>query len=273
MPIFTVLGGRGFIGRGVVAALEALGHAVATPARDDAGLFARELGHVIDCAGVTADYRTRPYDTVRAHAGRVADLLERSRFESFLYLSSARLYENAVHGREDAALAVHTGGPADLYNLSKLVGETLVLGHASPGARVVRLANVYGPALAGPNFLASILAAARGGAIALQEDPRTAKDYVALADVAGLLPRIALAGRERLYNVASGHNTSHRALVEALAGLTGCRLEYPEAGPWRQFPVIDIARVRAEFGFSPRLLADDLPGLVARLPRQPEQVS
>ena len=54
--IFTVIGGKGFVGGAVVQRLQADGHEVFVPERDDKSIVQRKLGHVIYAAGVTADF-------------------------------------------------------------------------------------------------------------------------------------------------------------------------------------------------------------------------
>ena len=88
---FTVIGASGFIGAALAARLEASGEDVFCPARDSTELFAQPLGHVIYAAGVTADFRERPFDTLRAHAGLIADVLEKADFDAIVARSGARL--------------------------------------------------------------------------------------------------------------------------------------------------------------------------------------
>jgi nucleoside-diphosphate-sugar epimerase len=106
-PSFTILGAGGFIGSALVAWLESrdrLVHAV-TRAALPALLAARQpCDHVIDCIGLTGDFRSRPTDTAHAHVGLVARCLSELRFESFLLLSSTRVYRRAEATDEDAAL-------------------------------------------------------------------------------------------------------------------------------------------------------------------------
>lgn len=100
--------------------------------------------------------------------------------------------------------------PSDLYNLSKLMGESLCLTGGRTGVRVARLSNVVGGEdRDSGNFVPSLVREARGGHIVLQTAPDSVKDYIHIDDVAELLPRIATQGRERLYNVASGLQTRH----------------------------------------------------------------
>lgn len=250
---WTVLGASGTIGRRLAAHLRAAGQTVDTPGRGDAGLYRRPLGHVIYAIGLTADFRQRPYDTVQAHVSVLAELLQQGDFESLLYLSSTRVYGRAAGGREDSLLPVLAQHPSDLYNLSKLMGESLCLQDARAGVRVTRLSNVVGGEDAdSANFVPSLVRQARGGRIVLQTAADSAKDYIHIDDVAELLPRIAAGGRERLYNVASGVQTTHAQWTAQLAVQTGCAVEVAPGAPTVRFIPVDIGRIRAEFDFQPR---------------------
>jgi nucleoside-diphosphate-sugar epimerase len=250
---WTVLGATGTIGRSLAAYLRAAGYTVHTPGRGDGGLYRRPLGHVIYAIGLTADFRQRPYDTVQAHVSVLAELLQQGNFESLLYLSSTRVYGRAVGGREDNPLPVLTHDPSDLYNLSKLMGESLCLQDARAGVRVARLSNVVGGEDAGSaNFLPSLVREALSGRIVLQTAADSSKDYIHIDDVAELLPRIAAGGRERLYNVASGVQTTHAQWTAQLAARTGCAIEVVPGAATVRFIPIDIGRIQAEFDFQPR---------------------
>ena len=74
---FTVLGASGYIGRHLVPHLRALGAEVWAPAKGELTGLDQPLGHVIYAVGLTAGFRTRPYDTVQAHVGWLAQLLQR----------------------------------------------------------------------------------------------------------------------------------------------------------------------------------------------------
>lgn len=260
---FTVFGSAGFIGSRLVASLESAGHECLRPPRGT--LPSGELGHVVYAVGVTADFRTRPFDTARAHVGLLTEVLETCRFESLLYLSSARVYAGLDVGHEDAALRVRPGVADELYNITKAAGESLCLTSPRPTIRVVRLSNVYGDDVHSPTFLASLIRdAVSEGVIHLRTSRRSEKDYVSVADVVRLLPRIAVDGRSRVYNVASGRNRSHGDIVDRLAALTGCQVSEAEDAPTIIFPPIDVSRVQAEFGDVATDLLDQLPTLIAQ---------
>lgn len=260
----TVLGAGGFVGRRLAGRLRADGVRCETPARDDRGLADRDLGHVIYCVGLTADFRTRPFDTAEAHVGLLNRLLRAGRFASLLYLSSTRVYQGAASAVETAALRVDPNDPSDLYNLTKLTGEALCLSSPRPEVRAVRLSNVYGYDPDSENFLTAVLRdALTVGRVRFATAPASAKDYVAAEDVAAILPRIALEGRRRLYNVAAGENTDNATLAAGVAAATGAATEFAPDAPAVIFPPVDVSRLREEFGWRPRRLTDDLPALAA----------
>ena len=260
---FTVLGAGGFIGSALVPYLRAQGHEVFAPARDEIEPDGRDLGHVIYAIGLTADFRTRPFDTVRAHVSLLTELLERASFESLLYLSSTRVYGKSGTGSQLADLLVNAADPSDLYNLSKLMGESIALHSGRSGVRVARLSNVIGLDRTSENFLFELIREARAGRILLRSAPASAKDYILLDEVLELLTRIALNGRQTVYNVASGRAVSNEVISAELVRLTGCRVDCVPDAPLLSFPLIDASRIREEFGFVPRSVLQMLPTLVS----------
>ncbi len=249
---WTVLGASGTIGRKLSAHLRAAGHAVFSPGRGE-DLYSRPLGHVIYAIGMTADFRQRPYETVQSHVSLLAELLQNGNFESLLYLSSTRVYGRATTGTEDSLLPVLSQDPSDLYNLSKLMGESLCLQDSRAGVRVARLSNVVGgDDPESSNFVPSLVQAARSGRIVLQTAMDSVKDYIHIDDVVEFLPRIAAGGRERIYNLASGVQITHAQWVKQLAALTGCIVEVAPIAPTVLFIPVDIGRIQAEFDFQPR---------------------
>jgi nucleoside-diphosphate-sugar epimerase len=260
---YTVLGASGFVGRHLAASLQSAGHGVYAPDKGNVEMFRRPLGHVFYCIGLTADFRTRPFDTVRAHVSVLADVLEKADFDSLVYLSSTRVYGRGFSGAEQTNLAVDVADPSDLYNLSKLAGESLCRSCGRSGVKVARLSNVVGPDHASENFLYALIREAFSGRIELQSDPESSKDYILISDVVSLLPRIGEQGRDWIYNVGSGINVRHRDIGARLADLTGCEVAVRPNAPRFDFPAIDVTRIRSEFDFSAASVLDTLPGLVA----------
>jgi nucleoside-diphosphate-sugar epimerase len=266
-PDFTVLGCGGMVGEALTAALRVKGHRVQAVDRLALpGLLAsgRHAGRVISCIGLTGDFRTRPLDTSEAHVGVAARCLAGLRCESFLYLSSTRVYARALATHEDAPLPCVPADPSDLYNLTKLTGEALCLADPRAGVRVARLSNVYSAEPGAGTFLGQIIASGRDtGRVLFRQGPDSEKDYVSLADVVRLLPAIATSGRHRLYNLAAGRNTSHAGIAAILSAVPGWRTEFAPDASTIRFPPIDIGRLRAEFPAPSGDLASDLAGLAS----------
>ena len=198
-----------------------------------------------------------------AHVCRLNEILRDGRFDSLLYLSSTRVYQgDAGAADETTPLVVNPRQPGDLYNITKLAGESLALASGRP-TKIVRLSNVYDAADQSQGFLPSVIRSAlTTGSVTLETAATSTKDYIALDDVISILPRIAIGGRERIYNVCSGTNVSHDQLAKRLADLVTCQFRYAPGAAEVAFPRVSNERLRAEFGLRPASILDDLPALV-----------
>jgi nucleoside-diphosphate-sugar epimerase len=249
----TVIGGRGFVGRGLVAHLRSAGWQVEVPARDAA--FPRRgtsLGHVFYCAGMTADFARRPRDTVEAHAGLLAKVLESDAFDALVYLSSTRLYDGldaADPVGEDTPIAISPGHPRHLYDVTKLAGETLCATMAPGRARVA--------------------ATPAGGTLPLDSSPHLARDYVHRDDVIRALAAIAEHGTRLAYNVASGTSLRNDALAALIGREAGRSLTFAHDRDAPAPPVASVARARDEFDWHPAGVADRLGPWLRALPARP----
>lgn len=249
----TVLGAGGWIGAALVADLQRQGRQVLAVCRAGLPAWLAERdpqGPVIYALGLTADFRQRPHATVEAHVGLLSQVLQRPGIEQLLLLSSTRVYARSLDTREATALPCLSSDPSDLYNLSKLLGEALVLQDLRPGMKVVRLSNVVGPGQPASTFVGALLEEARaGGQVTIQQPADTAKNYVALADVVRLLRLIAERGQQRLYNLGSTHNTSHAEVAVWLErqGVTVRFASGVAASGGLSFPPLVIERLAAEF--------------------------
>jgi UDP-glucose 4-epimerase len=272
----TVIGGDGFIGRRLRARLHGEGWECWLPRRDDPGLWRRDLGRVFYCAGLTADFAERPFDTVEAHVSLLSRVLRDARFESLVYLSSTRLYDGLgdVDATEDLPLRLDPGSPRHLYDLSKALGESLcsVAGHGR--ARVARLSCVWGDAADAQGFLPALLQrvlasrAAPDGArrprLLVESSPRLARDYVHIDDVVDALVALAARGEATIYNVAGGCNVGNAQLFELLAAASGCELVPAHDRPAPAAPRISIARMADEFGWRPADVLDRVGRVIER---------
>jgi len=260
---YTILGSSGFVGSHVAAAAKKLGYECFLPEKGHQFSSTASLGHVIYCIGLTSDFRQRPMDTIKAHVVELMRVLENSSYDSFLYLSSTRVYSGAAGGLEESQLTVNPNNPSDLYNLSKLMGESVCLSIANEKVRVARLSNVIGHDYSSENFLFSLIKEAINKKEIFLGVPMSAKkDYVAIEDVVTALLAISSRGSSRIYNVARGKSVANEVLVEKIMALTGCTLKLREGSGFLKFPEISISKLRKEFGFQPRDIVESLPELV-----------
>jgi nucleoside-diphosphate-sugar epimerase len=250
--MFTIFGAGGWIGSAMARRASACGHEVRAVMRNKWPSNKESLGHVIYAIGLTADFRDQPLATAQAHVAALVRALESFRFDSFLYLSSTRVYLNASATVEGAALSVRPAEPDNLYNITKLAGEAVCLSLPTPTIRVARLSNVVGLGDHSNNFLSAVLAEARQArTVMIRSSPDSEKDYIALDDVTALTEAIALRGRHRIYNIASGRNVSHRLIGDLLRRHTGVSVNFISDAPRVSFPQIVIERVRSEFDLDP----------------------
>jgi nucleoside-diphosphate-sugar epimerase len=259
--MFTIFGATGLVGTALRVRLAGLGHKVFAPGRADR-CNGMELGHVIFCIGDDRVDRA-PFAVIDTHVSILADILQHCRFESFLYLSTVRVYMDGQDTRETATVTIDPLEPSQLYNLSKLTGEALCLAMKQHSVRVARVSNVTDVNPRSHLFLPTLIRhALEKGEINLYLAPESAKDYILLDDVVDLVMLISRGGSQRLYNVASGRNISAGEIVSAVQRHTGCKANWHKGQPRIAFTPIDIDRVRHEFGFRPRPVIDQIPSII-----------
>ncbi len=214
----TVVGARGFVGARLTQRLAAEGAQPWTPVKGDPELLKRDLGVVYYCAGLTADYDRRPFDTVEAHASLVSEIIRAGHFEKLVYCSSTRLYDGLpqVEVDETTPLVFDPGDPRRVYDLSKALGENLTLARSGGRGAVARLSNVYDWDHRAPGFLSEwLIKAAHTRDLLLDSSPHIRRDYIHLEDVVSGL--IGIAGGAGIYNVACGSLVSNAQIAEVFA--------------------------------------------------------
>ena len=217
-----MVGARGFVGNRLTARLQALGREVFAPPKGDPALLRRDLGVVFYCAGLTADYEARPFDTVEAHVALLGEIARAGRFEKLVYLSSTRLYDgqSAGSGDETARLALDPANPRHTYDLSKALGENITLTRTDGRGSVGRLANVYDWQDGAPGFLSEWLIRARAERrLTLASSPHIARDYIHLDDVVEALLSMARGPSPGIVNVASGELVTNDEIGKVMAEL------------------------------------------------------
>lgn len=243
---YTIFGAKGFVGSELMRQLANGGQPAQGITRDNWPAPGSHLGHVIFTIGMTADFRQRLTETVEAQVVTLHRTLTSYRFESFLYLSSTRLYSGAASTAENSALVARPADPDHVYNISKMAGEALCLAQTSANVRVARLSNLFGLGDTSPTFLNSVVReAAASGRVEIGQASGSAKDYLAVEDAAGALLAISGRGQHRLYNVGSGTNTSHLDIANLLSQY-GTEVGFAPDGVEVTFPPLDVARAREE---------------------------
>ena len=233
------------------------------------------MGHVFYCAGLTADYASRPYDTVEAHVSLLGKMLREGCFESLVYLSSTRLYDSQP-GRdafEDGALVLDPANPRHIFDLSKALGESLCRVAGDGRARVARLSCVYKDHTDEdgflPDLLRRVMAHSCGSNIAsfalkVDSSLKYARDYIDMDDVLDALILIATCGKDFIYNVASGENISNGLLFDTISRATGHRIVALRDDEGIHLPIISIRKMHAEFGWEPARVLDRVVRLLGR---------
>lgn len=260
---FTILGASGFMGSNLVRYLEQKGIECFCPERNYQYTKKEDLGHVVYCIGMTSDFRFKPVETIEAHVCKLNQVLNNSLFSSFLYLSSTRVYNGCVSGDESSDLSVNPNDFSDLYNISKIMGESVCLSKENEKIRVARLSNVVGDDFNSGNFLFSLIKeAVDTGEINLYQSANIERDYINLNDAVHVIENIVLNGKNRLYNVASGHNVSNADVINQIKRITGCEVYIKSEIERLSFPIINNEKIVNEFSFQSKIILDDIANLI-----------
>ena len=267
----TLIGGNGYVGRHLLARLHRDGWACWVPQRDDLKLMHRDLGHVFYCAGLTADYAERPFDTVEAHTSLLNQVLRDTTYTSLVYLSSTRLYDSLGHSlgntaaTEDAPLTLNPNDPRHIYDLSKALGESLCRVASNGRARVARLSCVWGGndgIGSGEGFLPELMrdvvqarkTQPKRPRLQVNSSPHFKRDYVHIEDVIDALMALIVPPKNAefsIYNVAGGRNISNNELFECIHKASACKVVPTSDRVAPVLPRISIERMAQTFNWVP----------------------
>lgn len=253
----TILGANGFVGRRLRATLTARGWDIFAPAKGDTSLFGHDMGVVFYCAGLTADYDRRPFDTVQAHASLLSELVRAGRFERLIYLSSTRLYDGQAAAvlDETAPLIFDPADPRRIYDLSKALGENIALTRTEGRGSVARLSNVFDWEPEAPGFLSEwLIEAARTRDLSLESSPHISRDYIHLDDVVSALIAMSEKPGVGVVNVASGEMVANGEIANLFLQ-AGWHVTFSRDVSPPPPPRTDIARLRA-LGVTPSPVKD-----------------
>jgi dTDP-6-deoxy-L-talose 4-dehydrogenase [NAD(P)+] len=275
----VVLGGTGFIGRHVRAALVRCAYDVRSLSSRDIDLAqggsAARLGAHIDaetsvvmCSGITSTVgnTARSYCANRAMAVNLVRALRGQPARSVVFLSSTFVY-----GRRSRAVPIDEDEPAAPdcpYSRAKLASERLLCRLVAGPVTVLRLPGVYGPGDEGRSVVSGLAARiARREEAELVGGGRQLRDYVHVEDVAHLIACMVETPFRGVLNATSGEPiriADLAALVSRVIGAPLRAVERPADGTVYDL-TFDVRRLRRHYpdavpaGVARRLPACTLP--------------
>jgi nucleoside-diphosphate-sugar epimerase len=246
----TILGASGFIGSHLVKTLTQTHSPFYAPQRNE-DLTGKDLGDVIYCIGLTADFRQKPFETIEAHVSKLAYILENTKFKSFTYLSSTRVYIHNKEAYETSTLLINPNDPFDIFNSSKLTGELLALNSGKPNIKIARISNVYGLDFNSNNFLTSIIKdAILKKSVLLQTTLTSSKDYISVNDVANMVLALSEKAITGIFNVSSGNNVSNEVILNIISKATEATYSVCEGAKEIIIPIINNEKILSELNYS-----------------------
>lgn len=173
------------------------------------------------------------------------------------------MYYNVNSTLEENSFTINPNMKNDLYNISKLQGESLCLSVNNPKIKIIRPSNVVGNS-APPNlFIPSLIKEAiKTGEIVLNSTLDSEKDYVYIDDLVELIPKIIFSDKFKIYNIASGYNTTSKEIINKIINLTNCKLKISPNAKKFSSGKINIDRIKNEFNFVPTNILDRIDDLV-----------
>jgi nucleoside-diphosphate-sugar epimerase len=248
---YTVLGGYGFVGKHLLRKMRDLGLECWAPKRGDEEIYNKPLGTVFYCIGMTADYRRYPLETIESHIEVLKGILKKDNFDKLIYLSSTRVYLNCKSTNEDSPLIVEPRLADNLYNISKIMGESATLS-STKKCVVVRLSNVIGRDMGETNFIGSLLSeATKTKKLHFLTGKDSEKDYIWIDDLISVLIKLGCESDmpNKIYNACSGHNISNLDLAGIFSS-EGIDVTFEPNVPNIKFTIVNNERLREDTGYA-----------------------
>lgn len=251
--MYTIFGLNGFIGSEIINHLKKKKIKVNHIKRDQT-YFKKNLGHVIYCVG-SDNWKKLPKEGFESNLGHLKEILFNSKFKSFLFLSSTRVYVNNSNKKtnENSDIIVNSQVLNDYYNLLKLTSESICLNLKKKNIKIIRLSNVLGNNFNSPLVFPSLIRdAIKKNEITLLINKNSTKDYIHIDDVINLIFKIIKVGKKKVYNLASGKNITLLKIAKLIQNETKCKLKFKNQFTLITEPKININRIKKEFKFKPK---------------------
>jgi len=256
----TIFGHKGFIGSNLHFYLASQNWDCYLPERNARWEpIKNNLGHIFYCAGTTNDFFKKINDTIDAHIVLLLNVIQKSSFESLTYVSSTRLYDQSPQKNidlEEINYKIKYFENNAIFDLSKLLGESICFQIGNPTVRVVRVSNVYSDRQPLDGFIGKLFSFVNQeefNVLRIKGSPKDYRDYLHIDDLIPTMVKIALSGESRLYNVASGTNTLNLEIATLIEERYQKKVDFFEKEKTNYFAdIIDISNTVKEFDFRPR---------------------
>lgn len=272
MSLYTVFGGKGFIGSEFVKQLIELKHEIFIPERNDQSIYNKDLGIIIYAAGY-GNCKTDPYNVLEANTILLNSLLKKASFEKIVYISSTRIYVNQESTLEDCDLKICTNDERRLFNLSKILSEEICL-KSKHSCLIIRPSNVYGLALNSSLFLPSIIRdAISNKSVNMYVTPSYSKDYILVDDLVSATLSLISSGVTGIINVASGNNVDAGTISDLLIEKTQCTINWLAEKNNENFAPINIEKIKKFISYNPSSVINDMGHMIDEFRKKMEKQS
>tara|TARA_B100000900_G_scaffold416028_1_gene448589 strand:+ start:605 stop:1390 length:786 start_codon:yes stop_codon:yes gene_type:complete len=258
--MYTIFGHSGFLGSNLVRYLSK--YKVFLPPKKKF-IFKKNLGHVIYCIG-SDNWKKDTFNSFNANLGYIPIILEKNKFKSFTFISSCRIYNNAVLSDENSLFEFNPKDPDEFYNLKKLLAENYLFASRKK-IKIVRISNIIGYSPKSPLvFPMFIKNAINKKKIFISINKNSTKDFIHVEDVVRLIFKVITSGKEKVYNIANGKNIKLIDLAKKIKKIIKCDIVLKNQGKTILEPKININKIKREFNFKSRNVLLDLKDIIKK---------
>tara|TARA_B100001029_G_C15035833_1_gene440071 strand:- start:49 stop:849 length:801 start_codon:yes stop_codon:yes gene_type:complete len=248
---YTIFGHTGFLGKNIVRYLKNNNQNCFLPKKKQF-LFSKNLNNIIYCIGEDNVFNN-PINSIEANLKILTQIITKNKFESFLYISTTRLYLNSDKTSEDDIIKINPFSKEYFFNCLKLASENFCLSQNNKKIKIVRLSNLYGHFFKSQKYLLPTLLrdSVNKKIINLNINKNSKKNYLNVDDAIKIIIKIATKGKNRLYNVASDKQYSLNIIAKKIQKITNCKIKYKNQNIKYNEPIINIKKIKKEFNFKP----------------------